>query len=141
MADSKLNFTDDYNASIRNMKVEQLICGKCIYYSESNYFCHSETGKMANCSKGYMRGKDMRDKSFKNKLFEGCMEGKNGVELWKAIVSRASSINNMKDDNIKILAVGVGKQFDKNKHIKEAMESIYEAEKVGHRWDKGSLRE
>lgn len=47
-------------------------CGKCPFYSETPYQCHSETGHQANCSKGYMSNRDMRDVSYRERKFEAC---------------------------------------------------------------------
>lgn len=46
-------------------------CGECPFYSEREYRCHNEVGKEAYCSKRYMND-DMREKSFKYTLYEGC---------------------------------------------------------------------
>lgn len=46
-------------------------CGKCAFYSEAPYSCHNERGYEAKCGMGYMN-EDMRDKSFRNKMYPGC---------------------------------------------------------------------
>ena len=47
-------------------------CGVCKFYKETPYRCHNETGYQANCSMGYMEHRDMRDKRFNDKVFDGC---------------------------------------------------------------------
>ena len=47
-------------------------CGECPFYSEPEYRCHSERGNEARCGLGYMRGEDMRDSSYKEKLYPRC---------------------------------------------------------------------
>lgn len=47
-------------------------CGECFYYSEVPYTCHNERGIECKCSKGQFAGKDMRDKSYKNKSNSFC---------------------------------------------------------------------
>lgn len=50
-------------------------CGECPFYSVAPYTCHNERGFGARCSLGYMC-EDMRDKDFKDTLYEKCMLGK-----------------------------------------------------------------
>jgi len=47
-------------------------CGKCTFYSEPSYQCHNERGQEAYCALDYMRGNDMRDRSYRNSRFGGC---------------------------------------------------------------------
>ena len=47
-------------------------CGECPFYSEVPYECHNERGNEAQCSMEFMDDDDMRDKSFKDKLYDGC---------------------------------------------------------------------
>lgn len=55
-------------------------CGKCPFYKESPYTCHNERGMVADCKMGYMDDKDMRDKSFRNKMYPACELSKHAIE-------------------------------------------------------------
>lgn len=47
-------------------------CGDCLFYSEVSYRCHNERGNEARCELGFMKGFDMRDRSYVNSLWEKC---------------------------------------------------------------------
>jgi len=47
-------------------------CGECFCYSEHQYQCMNERGTEANCTFGFMDGEDMRDKSFRKKIYPKC---------------------------------------------------------------------
>lgn len=51
---------------------EPKVCGECLFYREEDYRCHNERGKEAYCMLGSMRGFDMRDKSYKDRMFSCC---------------------------------------------------------------------
>lgn len=46
-------------------------CGKCIFYYESRYNCHHDTGIEAKCLLKFMKG-DMRDKTFRYLKYPEC---------------------------------------------------------------------
>ena len=56
------------------------VCGTCPFYSET---IHNDNGMEAHCGKGYMKGRDMRDRRFRNRLYEGCkLEIECGPPIW-----------------------------------------------------------
>lgn len=59
-----------------NIKIP-ITCGECPFYSEQEYRCHNEIGNEAHCGMGYMKGKDMRDKSFMGSRYIYCRLGRN----------------------------------------------------------------
>lgn len=46
-------------------------CNECPFFRLSEYQCHNERGKEADCELGYMKGNDMRD-FMGYRLFGGC---------------------------------------------------------------------
>lgn len=58
------------NVTIKMRKPET--CGKCMFYRQGSYQDMAATIPYCSCLMGYMDGRDMRDKTYKDALYPGC---------------------------------------------------------------------
>lgn len=54
---------------------EPKTCGECPFYREIPYKIHNEQGIEADCAMGYMNGQDMRERTHRDSMYQGCKLG------------------------------------------------------------------